>query len=277
MVSARATAVILMPCLLLSACARWEFSEDQHMRGEEVGLKTWPPKPYLLVSRTGNKDKPVEISVVYLPDLAHPVYVKPRTGYGSANLTIALTNGMVTSVGQTTDTKIPETITALGSFASSATSLAKTLAAQGATDYRQTSANLASIAGGLRQQIGMAASSNLLTPIELQVASSIAAVVRQDAALLADPKRVQGNIAGVIASLQNALKNWENIQPASNGTEGPEPQVRRNLSVLKDQLAKELARLNPTSAAGDAAQPALELYEFDNSGPATVLKRVGAT
>ena len=277
MVSARATAAVLLPCLLLSACARWEFSEDQHMKGEEVGLKTWPSKPYLLVARTGNKDKPVEVSVVYLPDLAHPVYVKPRTGYGSANLTIALTNGMITSVGQTTDTKIPETITALGSFTSSAASLAKTLATQGAADYRQTSANLASIAGGLRQQIGVAASSNLLTPIELQVASSIAAAVGQDAALLADPQKVQGNLAGVIASLQNALKNWDNIKPASNGTEGPEPQVRRSLSVLKDQLAKELASLNPTLAAGDSTQPAIELYEFDNSGSTTVLKRVGAT
>jgi hypothetical protein len=37
-------------------------------------------------------------------------------GYGSANLSASLTNGMIASVGQATDTKIPETITSIASL-----------------------------------------------------------------------------------------------------------------------------------------------------------------
>ena len=62
----------------------------------------------------------VQVSIVYLPDLQNPVYAKLRSGYGSANLSLAFQSGMLTSVGQTTDTKIPETITALAGMATAA-------------------------------------------------------------------------------------------------------------------------------------------------------------
>jgi hypothetical protein len=36
-----------------------------------------------------------------------------HSGYGSADLSVALSNGLITSVGQKTDTKVPETLNAI--------------------------------------------------------------------------------------------------------------------------------------------------------------------
>jgi hypothetical protein len=39
-----------------------------------------------------------------------------KTGYGTADLSVSLSNGMITSAGQKTDTKIPETISSIASL-----------------------------------------------------------------------------------------------------------------------------------------------------------------
>jgi hypothetical protein len=50
--------------------------------------------------------------------------VKPESGYGTADLSVNLSNGMITSFGQKTDTKIPETLTSLASAATGVKTLA---------------------------------------------------------------------------------------------------------------------------------------------------------
>src|SRR5687768_13568288 len=100
-----------MCVLFLCGCARFQFYNNSDLTGAETGIKYYTAKPYLLVARTGNKDKPVEVSVVYLPDMKNPVYASPRSGLGSSNLTLSLSNGMLTAMGQQTDTKVPEMLT----------------------------------------------------------------------------------------------------------------------------------------------------------------------
>ena len=74
--------------MLLSGCAGFVFYTDSKLSaGNEIGIPLYPPKPYLLVANTGAKDKPTEISVIYIPDLARPIYAVPKGGFGSANLT----------------------------------------------------------------------------------------------------------------------------------------------------------------------------------------------
>ena len=106
-------------------CAKLEFYDNEKLTGTPTGIKFYQPKPYLLVVRTDKSDKPIEVSITYLPDYSKPTYVKLESGWGNAELSLSMENGILKSVGQKTDTKIPETITALSAIPSAV--LPKTL------------------------------------------------------------------------------------------------------------------------------------------------------
>ena len=97
--------IVSITCLLIfSGCAQLEFKDD--------GLKYYDPKPYLLVSITVNCV--TTATMVMIP--AQETIVKLKPGIGSNNLSVSLKDGMISSVGQQTDTKIPETISAIASL-----------------------------------------------------------------------------------------------------------------------------------------------------------------
>lgn len=112
--------VLLTAVLLVAAgCAGINFNAKE---GE--GLTYYESKPYLLVATS--KDCVSTATVVAMPSTRKTI--KFNTGYGSSALSVAFNNGMITTVGQTVDTKIPETITAvasLGTAASGFSALAK--------------------------------------------------------------------------------------------------------------------------------------------------------
>jgi hypothetical protein len=99
---------------VLTGCAHISF-HDPINPTRNVGVEYYKPKLYLLVAK--NKDGTTKADILTLPDLAQPRYALLHPGYGSSNLALKLSNGILTDVGQTVDTKIPETITALGSAA----------------------------------------------------------------------------------------------------------------------------------------------------------------
>lgn len=119
------TASILFMACAASSCAGVSFYKEASLE-TRTGVPIYAPKPFLLVARTGATDKPVDVSVVYLTDTRNPIFAKPRSGLGSANLTMTLANGQMTSFGQQTDTKIPDLITALGDFLTSRAAAEKT-------------------------------------------------------------------------------------------------------------------------------------------------------
>lgn len=94
--------------VILCGCAHLEFTDG--------GLTYYDPKPYLFVSTT--KDCVSTATILMIP--YQKKMVKFISGYGTADLSIGLSNGMITSAGQKTDTKIPETITALTGMATAA-------------------------------------------------------------------------------------------------------------------------------------------------------------
>jgi len=91
--------------VILCGCAHLEFTDG--------GLTYYDPKPYLFVSTT--KDCVSTATVVMVPD--QKKMVKFISGYGTADLTIGLSNGMIINAGQKTDTQIPQTISALTGMA----------------------------------------------------------------------------------------------------------------------------------------------------------------
>jgi len=93
----------------LYGCAHLDFNEFNEKENGNGGVTYYDPKPYLFVSTT--KECVTTAPVVVLPEKKRTV--KFKTGYGSAELSVNLSNGMITSVNQKADTKIPETLGAI--------------------------------------------------------------------------------------------------------------------------------------------------------------------
>ncbi len=119
----RLTFVVGFSCLALS-CANVTFHTDPELT-KRTGLKYYTAKPYLLVGPTGNKDAPFKAEIISLPDLEHPTYAIFHPGWGQHQFSLAVaSNGNLSSYGQTADSKIPETIAAVGSLMSGGSALA---------------------------------------------------------------------------------------------------------------------------------------------------------
>ena len=95
--------------LIISGCARLKFNDSE----QPDSLTYYEVEPYLFVQT--NKDCVSSATTIALPGKKRSVEF--RSGYGSADLSVSLSAGIVTSVGQKTDTKIPETLTAIGGLA----------------------------------------------------------------------------------------------------------------------------------------------------------------
>ncbi len=146
---------IVTGLLFLFGCAHLDFNDFTD--GKE-GVTYYDPKPYLFVSTT--KDCVSTATVVVLPEKKKTV--KLKTGYGSADLSVGLSNGMITSVGQKTDTKIPETIGAITSLGTAVAGL-KAPTEPGKQFVCTPSASLFPIKDGVPEQ----------TPIKFKVETQI--------------------------------------------------------------------------------------------------------
>jgi len=95
--------IILLVVFILSGCANINFNADDN------GAVYYEPLPYLFYSVT---DKCVSsATVVTLPGKKR--HLKFTSGYGSSDLSAEFSNGLLTKVGQTSDTKVPETLTSI--------------------------------------------------------------------------------------------------------------------------------------------------------------------
>ncbi|WP_114748926.1 hypothetical protein [Pleomorphovibrio marinus] len=110
--------IILATVLLSNAigCAKIKIINDE---GTEKGLKFYYPKPYLLVEYNPAKDVAVKTSIIYLPDRNDYYYAKSRSGLGKAELKVDFQNGYMTSFGNTSDSKVSETIKSVADLAGS--------------------------------------------------------------------------------------------------------------------------------------------------------------
>jgi len=83
------------------------------------GFRYYLPHPYLLVTHDAAQ-------IVWLPDLSKPYAIQPKCGIGTMKLDLTLEDGWkLTGVNHDVDTKVPETIDAVGkALASAATAAA---------------------------------------------------------------------------------------------------------------------------------------------------------
>lgn len=103
--------------LLFAGCANVKVYTDENLT-HETGVPMYVTKPYLLVEYNGAKDVALKTSIIYLPDLAKPRYVKFKPGLGSAKLSMAFSNSVLSSYNMESDSKIPDLIGAIGKIPS---------------------------------------------------------------------------------------------------------------------------------------------------------------
>lgn len=263
-----------------SACATVQFIDPTKKDEKNVGLKFYLSKPYLLVSRTGAKDNPIKVEVVYLPDQEHPQYARFRAGLGSTVLSAKLTNSILTEYGQTSDSKVPETLTAIGSLAGSLAGAFKTT--QEGINLRQETADRAQldvastvvsgVATDLEAARNQATAASVLTPTHDMDVRNLVSDLNIQAAALRAPGAIaseeQDRIATALAQDSKSLDDLKIANPASGDT-APN---RWNSSIadFQSRLNKIVDQLRPEKAP-DAT---FELYAIEQSGGKTTLVRI---
>ena len=110
-------ASILVAVVLFSGCATVKIYSDAGLT-EETGLRFYTLKPYLLVEYQAQKDNIVKTSIVYLPDLSSPQFVRIKPGIGASELKMTFDNSALESYGVATDSKLPESMAAFADILS---------------------------------------------------------------------------------------------------------------------------------------------------------------
>jgi hypothetical protein len=267
-------ALVIASAALISGCAGVSFYSDPELT-KSTGIPVYAPKPYLLVARTGAKDKPVDVSIVYLNDTSKVVYAKPHSGFGSAKLSLALSNGQMTSFGQETDTKIPELIASLSGMITAQAGAGKTGAEakkilseieQGA-DYVTTGAKVKAVADDIAASL-KDKKLDALTGDERSDVSDAKDALLAAAATLSDPTKAPAGEA----ALKAVKAQTEVLRKISDITGGPN---RAEAAGLLKGWSAKLGALFDDAQPEKPKEAAFELYEIIQAGATTTLKRVG--
>src|SRR5258706_9371482 len=92
----------------LTGCAGLTFGPES-----PNALTYYDSKPYLFISTTA--DCVSTATIISIPEARRGVTF--NSGYGTADLSVTLSGGMITAVGQKTDSKIPETLSSVATLA----------------------------------------------------------------------------------------------------------------------------------------------------------------
>ncbi len=112
--------------LATAGCAGIEIAKVTDKNAETGGVHFYRPWPYLLVTK--GADGVVIASVIYLPKINEEYAIKVKSGMGTINASYDLANGwQLTKMGDTRDSKVPETISAVAGMTTAASGMVKTL------------------------------------------------------------------------------------------------------------------------------------------------------
>jgi hypothetical protein len=109
--------LLLFALTVLYSCSSVQIYSDGELKNK-TGLKYYPVKPYLLVELKSEKDNTIKTTIVYLPDMANPQFLRITPGIGSNELKMTFTNGSLASYGLASESHIPETINSMASLIS---------------------------------------------------------------------------------------------------------------------------------------------------------------
>jgi hypothetical protein len=275
------SAALAVTISLLTGCAGVTFYKTADLQ-QKTGIPIFGTKPYVMVSRTGAPDKPVDISIVRIADPNNVVYAVPHSGFGSSKLAFALSSGELTSFGLDTDFKVNDLITSLGGFLTSSATAKKERAAAEATargieqtgvDYTVMGKGILDLADEMQKAVGGLKGLDEKENQEKTTISAQAQTLTGAGTLLSDRANspmaptalVQANIA------LNILKTIS-ARTAKNADRGTSLKI---VGAWATRLEALLATTGTTPvASAPAPEPAFELYEIVRSQDGTTLRKV---
>ena len=266
---------------LFSGCAGVKlYTDPSFSKDKETGLKFYYPKPYLLVERNGAKDVPLKTTLLFLPDLSNPVYVKMIRGMGSNEFSIALANGALSTYGLKTDTKVPETIGAVGGLLTGVGGLltgqaAKVAAKAGDVEQGASVADLTEakkIVDDIKKDLVDRTISipGFITTAQTKYLDSAKKEIVSIQILLGDKDPTE--VKAIIASMDKLIEYLNGVQCKQ------EADSCKNFDILfvslTAQLTKAKGKIQP---AESASAPSFELYEIIQNGSGLTYKLVKPT
>jgi hypothetical protein len=236
--------VSLLPFLaLVCGCATVHFVDAPGGKSDK-GFLYFPPKPYLLVQ---NGDHGTVASLIALPDVSHPMYVKYEPGWGTMDFSFQTEGGMIKQFGEKTDSKGPETLTALtGGFGS----IAGGLKDLGIGDLANAAkANLIQSQGAVTLQLkGVMDAADQINAIISDLKS------RGDAELVAVAGRLEQARKELASAAAINVNDSTDILSRLNEARGQVRAVVRQLRIEQDALTKLVsAPLSPPQLVSGAS------------------------
>jgi hypothetical protein len=101
--------------LVFTRCAPVQFYSNKALT-EKTGLKYYTVKPYLHVERDAETNRISKATVIYLPDLANPQYMRIREGVNSKKVNLKFSNGSIDTFGYSSTGKVGESVDALAAM-----------------------------------------------------------------------------------------------------------------------------------------------------------------
>lgn len=261
--------LVSLPIILTAGCAGVKFYSDEGME-KEVGLKGCYSKPYVLVARNG-ADKATSVSMVNLADLEHPVYIKLKSGLGSANLSLGFTNCVISSVGQATDTQIPELLSAAtGGIGSLATARKDIFAAteNQSSDVAKYEVQIGDLANKLEALLSSPQGVALRIPVGAPIRGDVAKLRTIQAVVKAPGASARVDV--ITKDLTAVSADIESFSTSLSEPSERTKQFKNSLSLIKSSLDKIIEDLTPKAEP----QAEFELYEIIMKDGKTTLKPV---
>ena len=110
-------AAIFVASALFAGCSAVKIYSDAELT-KETGLRCYTLKPYLLVEYLAQEENKVKTTVVYLPDLSSPQFIRLKPGLGASELKMTFSNSALESYGVATDSQLPESMAAFADILS---------------------------------------------------------------------------------------------------------------------------------------------------------------
>jgi len=108
---------ICLAIIVVSSCSPVRIFSDPEL-SVKSGLKYFTVKPFLEIQRDPGTNKVVKATVLYLPDLSNPQYLALKNAPGAGKVDLKFTDGSISTLGFTYDSKIEESVDALAALIS---------------------------------------------------------------------------------------------------------------------------------------------------------------
>ncbi|MEA5403242.1 hypothetical protein VB776_09975 [Arcicella sp. DC2W] len=265
---------LLVILLLSSSCASVKFYSDKELKNES-GIEFYSPKPYLIVEKSPAKDVAIKSTIVYLPDFEKSKFAKIKSGFGSSDLKLSLEHGIITSYGVTTDTKIPETLTAISSLVSGVGSAYKTVK-EVTEKEKEEDGDITSMQNAVKiiipivdgfQKIKGEKNSLLSEPQNNKVVSLADTLENAQKKLNGGKPK---DIPSIVISFKNADNLLDELKTTSDSPKAKD--YNSKIDSYKKELEKALNILSPAPAKTDTT--AIEIYEIVIANGKTELHKV---